>query len=450
MHSRLWWLFAALLASFQLGCAGHEARVKAALHALDHGQPELATAELNAQMEVASNKELPGDLAGSDNALLLLDRATILQSMDDFELSARDFGAADKAIDVLDLSRNAADDVGKYLFSDDTGPYRAPAFEKLMINTFNLMNYLARRDLNGARVEARRLEVMQRYLTDKKETSSLNGLGNYLAGFTYEKSGKKDSALNHYNDALKFGTYGTLREPLRVLTKGEPRSTEIDKLVGALGPFPSVAETGESELLVVVGYGRVPPKIPTRIPIGLALTLVAGHLSPNDPAMANELAAKGLVTWVNFPRLGKSRGKHAVPQLWVDGQPFPLSLAIDIEAEVRREWKDKEGTVILSAITRMIARAVAGEILQRSAATQGQNAGLAGLLVGLAATATLAFLDTPDTRSWVTLPSNVAIARLRVKPGSHKVLIRARGWEKRYDIKTAAGGWGFVTMTSLR
>jgi hypothetical protein len=450
MQSRSLCLVVALLAFFQLGCPGHEARVKSALEALDNGQLELATAELNTEMDVASNEELPGDLTGSDNALLLLDRATILQSMDAFGLSARDFGAADKAIDVLDLSRGAAADVGKYLFSDDSGPYRAPAFEKLMINTFNLMNYLAQRDLNGARIEARRLEVMQRYLADRKDVTSLNGLGSYLAGFTYEKSGKKDPALNHYEEALQFGDFTTLREPLRVLTAGESRSKRIDALTKGMGPFPSPTEAGDSDLVVVVGYGRVPPKVPTRIPIGLALTLVSGALSPNDHAVANELAAKGLVTWVNFPRLGKSRGKWAMPSLSVDGRPVALEHAIDIEAEVRREWKDKEGTVILSAITRLIARAVAGEILHRSAASQGKGAGLAGLVAGLATTATLAVLDTPDTRSWVTLPSNVAIARLRVKPGQHKVRIRARGWEKGYSVKTTAGGWGFVTMTSLR
>jgi hypothetical protein len=433
------------------GCAGHEARVKAALDALDGGQLEQATAELNLEMEVASNEELPPDLGG-DNALLLLDRATILQSMDRYELSQRDFGAADKAIDVLDLSRNAAHDIGKYLFSDSTGPYRAPAFEKLLINSFNMMNYLARRDLNGARVEARRLEVMQRYLKDKGEDTSIIGLGSWLAGFSYEKSGRRDPALNHYADALAYHSYASLRDPLRVLTGGEPHDKRIDALVGDSGKLDSIASTGESELVVVVGYGRVPPKIPTRIPIGVALTLVANDLSPQDHALANELAAKGLVTWVNFPRLGKSRGRYSIPELYVDGRPVALEHAIDVEAEVRREWEDKEGTVILSAITRMLVRAAAGELVHRGTAAVGGNetAGIIGLFAGLATSATLTVLDTPDTRSWVTLPSNVAVARIRLPPGAHQVTIRARGRSKDYRVKVRARDWAFVAATSLR
>ena len=89
--------------------------------------------------------ELPEDVSG-DNTLLLLDRAMVLQQLDRYKLSSRDLEVADKQIEVLDLSRNAADDIGKYLFSDDAGPYKAPAYEKLLINTMNMVNYLARGD----------------------------------------------------------------------------------------------------------------------------------------------------------------------------------------------------------------------------------------------------------------------------------------------------------------
>ncbi len=443
-----WTALLALWAPWLVACAGHEARVESALDALDRGQPEHALAELNAELEVERSEDLPVDLEG-DNALLVLDRATVLQSLDRYKLSARDYGAADKAIDVLDLSANAADDIGRYLFSDDVGRYRAPGFEKLLINTFNMMNYLAQRDLGGARVEARRLAVVQRYLAEQDEPTALRGLGSYLAGFVFEKAGRADEALAYYDEALRYQRYRSLREPLRVLTKGQPRSASIDELVGEAGALDSVAQQGLAELVVVVGYGRVPPKEPARIPIGLALTLVAGSISPHDAAQANELAAKGLVTWVNFPRLGEGQGEHAIPELWLNGQPRALEHALDIEAEVRREWERHEGTVILASITRLIARAVAGELSQ-AAAGAASDSGIVGLLAGLATTATMAAADTPDTRSWVTLPSQVAIARMRIRPGQHAVQIRARGRIKTYQIRVQPGDWAFICMTSLR
>ncbi|NVL83964.1 hypothetical protein HWN75_27730, partial [Escherichia coli] len=86
-------------------------------------------------------KELPKDTKG-DNAILILDRASIQQGVAEFPLSKRDFEAADKSIDMLDLARNAGDSIGEYVFSGSSGRYQAPPYEKLMINTLNMLNYL--------------------------------------------------------------------------------------------------------------------------------------------------------------------------------------------------------------------------------------------------------------------------------------------------------------------
>jgi tetratricopeptide (TPR) repeat protein len=438
----------AALSLSTLGCAGHEDRLKSALDALDRGEPREAVVALNEQLEVDRAEDLPKALEG-DNALLVLDRATVLQSLDDYKLSQRDFGAADKSIEVLDFSRSAADDVGKYLFSDDVGPYKAPAYEKLLVNTMNMMNYLAQGDLQGAKVEARRLAVMQKFIKDRGEENAMLGLGSYLAGFAFEHSGSPSEALLYYDDALRYAQYPSLRDPLRVLTQGQPKSPGIDALVGGAGALPPVAATGEADLCVVVGFGRVPQKIPVRIPIGLALTFVSGSISPNDAAQANALAAKGLVTWVNYPTLGKARGRYSIPTFSLDGRPLPMEEALDVEAEVRTAWKEIEGTIILSAITRMVARAVAGEVAA-GATRAASDSGPLGLIVGLAATAALSAADTPDTRSWATLPSRIAIARLRVPAGTHEIRLAARGLSKTYRVTLGSGGWGFVAMNALR
>src|SRR4029078_4025375 len=117
-----------------------------------------AIAAINKELEVDHDTDLPKELQG-DNALLVLDRRTIRQSLAQFDRSETDFQAADKAIDMLDLSHNAADTIGKYMFSDSAGKYQAPPYEKLLINTLNMVNYLEQANLEGARVEARRLGV---------------------------------------------------------------------------------------------------------------------------------------------------------------------------------------------------------------------------------------------------------------------------------------------------
>ena len=73
------------------------------------------------------------------------------------------------------------------------------------------------------------------------------------------------------------------------------------------------------------------------IPIGLALTWVAGDLSPHDHQRASALAAQALVTWVNYPELGKARGRFDIPQFAVDDRWQRLEGIVAVDREAERE-----------------------------------------------------------------------------------------------------------------
>lgn len=438
---------ALVLAPWLVGCGGHEARTVKMRTALDAGDAKGAIKVINEELEVSSDKELPKDIKG-DNALLVLDRGSIQQGLVRFDLSRQDFEAADKAIDMLDLARNAGDSIGEYVFSGSSGRYQAPPYEKLMINTLDMINYLEQRDLNGARVEARRLSVMHKYYRDtlREPNNPVLGLGSLLAGFTFEKSGETDEALRYYDEALAFSGYASLEAPVaRLAAQGSYRSPRLTALVEKR----SGAEGGEAEggeVLFVVGYGRVPHKVAERIPIGLALTLFADSLSPGDRDGANKLAAQGLVTWINFPTLAPGRGNYAIPQVRVGDRFIQLEEAVNIDREVRTEWKKIEGKIIVSAITRMVARLLVGKGIEAAAGKDN----VVGLLGSLAAQATLSALDTPDTRSWETLPARVAVARVRLPVGRHRVLLDARGWQRSQEIVVEKGGWQVISLMGLR
>jgi tetratricopeptide (TPR) repeat protein len=461
------------------GCGGHASRTLEIREALDAGQPKRALALLNEELEVDSAKQLPAE-AGGDNALLLLDRSMVLMQLDQYELASRDLMAADKQVEVLDLSRNAGDELGRYLFSDDVGPYKAPAYEKLLINTMNMVSFLVRGDLNGARIEARRLAVMQRFIQEHEDPArSLLGPGSYLAGFAFEKSGRAQEALRYYDEALQYGRYVTLVEPIRELAqRASYRSPRIREILGepdpartpqpptpppppgpgtepAEAPAPEPAPDPpkpatpppprtDGEILVIVGFGRVPAKYAKRIPIGLALTYASGALSPHDRQKASYLAAQGLVTWVNYPELGRGRGQYDVPEFALDGQWQRIEGVLAVDREAKRAWDEAKGAVIASAITRMIARVVAGEAIRH-----GSGGGTLGALLSLGTQATLTATDTPDTRCWATLPARLAFGRVRVKPGTHWVVLGARGLRKRQQVRVTPGGFAVVNMTVL-
>ncbi len=453
----------------QVGCAGHAATTQDARNALDVGRPRQAVALFNEQLEVDSEKEAVGKVDG-DKVLYLLDRASVLQQVEAYELSSRDLQIADKKIELLDFASNTAEDIGKYLFSDDVGGYRAPAYEKLMINTLNMVNYLARGNLNGARVEARRFTIMQKYVKEHEGQGwALSGPGSYLAGFVFEKSGKPSEALRYYDEALQCQRYASLAEPVRRLAgRTGLRTPRIEQLLSEAGSEQAAPQTAEpgaveqqggdapaaggepetqepAELLVVVSYGRVPAKVAKRIPIGLALTMVAGHISPRDHQKAAYLAGQGLVTWVNYPELGKSVGEWGFPQASVDGEPVVFDEPFAVAEEARKAWDDGKTAIVVSAITRMVTRAAVGEGTRRAA-----GGGLLGALLSLGTQAVMTGLDTPDTRSWSTLPARIAVGRARIAPGKHEVHLIVRGEKKIQRIDVKPGDWAVVNLTVLR
>lgn len=87
---RLFKAFAIALAassSALVGCGGHEARTLKMRTALDEGQPKAAIAAINEEMDVAKDSDLPNKIEG-DNAILLLDRASIQQSLGQYQNGA--------------------------------------------------------------------------------------------------------------------------------------------------------------------------------------------------------------------------------------------------------------------------------------------------------------------------------------------------------------------------
>ena len=73
-----------------------------------------------------------------------------------------------------------------------------------------------------------------------------------------------------------------------------------------------------------------------------------------------------------------------------------------------------------------------------------------GLALSLGTQATLTALDTPDTRSWETLPSRITVARVRVPAGRHAVFLDARGVQRRQEVDVEKGGWAVVSLMALR
>lgn len=453
-----------LIALAFCACAGYEGDVKEIRSSLLAGNELRALHMANSALKVEEADHYPIDLDG-ENALLVLERGTIKQGLGSYKSSALDFRISDKHLEMLDVKNDTAGNIGKWLFSDDSTVYKAPPHEKLLLNTLNMLNYLSIGDLESARVEARRFTIMQDYLKDQVSPDEAGlGLGDYLAGFTFEMSGRREQALSHYDSALEAGEYPSLVAPIQRLAACDTyRTDRIEKLLepveeGSQGPLCERTSPKTGTILVVASIGLAPHKQARRIPIGAAL-VIGAHvmygpgLGSSNTSKANELSAKGLLKWVMFPVMKKTRPRYKRARVSVDGKPVGSELGENVTDLVIDAWDRIKGTLMVAAITRMITRAVVGEAANQGAKAGGAAGGLA-LLAQFAVEGAMTAADTPDTRSWVTLPSMILVSRKEIPAGKHKVTVafsgQAGSMQVDKTVNVPPGGFSVVSVASMR
>jgi tetratricopeptide (TPR) repeat protein len=439
-------LAASLLA--QAGCATYSDRLVAARGAMTAGDYSGGVQELDKLLKVDEPGALPDDWGG-DQALLVLERATMHQALEDYELSERDFQAADKELDLLDIAGDAVGTIGKYIYSDSAPSYRSPPTEKLALNGFNMLNYLAQRDLSGARVEAKRFTVMRNYLVEHSPEDVHGAFGSYVAGFVFDQLGEYGSAMRYYDEALQHARFAGLRDTLgRLSSRTSYRGKHVGEFLEQTAASPGGNPKGWGQLLVVVSIGRVSHKVPQRIPIGAAVGL-AGVYITGDPEILEYSAMKVLV----YPELVDSPSVYQKARLRIDERTADMDLASDLDAEIRREYEALKPKIIGAAISRMIVRAAVAEGARQAGQEVGGAGEVVGLVAALLAEGAMVAADKPDTRSWESMPRWVYVYQQSIAPGEHVVTVDLQGAEptsQQFSVDVPADGFAAVILTAPR
>lgn len=429
------------------GCATYSERLEGARLRVDQGDYAGAIADLDDVLGVDSPDELPSRWS-RDRPLAVLERGALLQANEEFAASARDLSAGEAELELLDLSLDAVGKIGTFVYSDSAQDYASPPTERLALNAINMLNYLALDDFRGAAVEARRFTVMREYL-ESVDLPNQASFGSYLAGLTFEQLGEGNRALRYYEEAMYAGALSSLRKPVVRLAAVNPyRGPRIRSLLGDTSPRAPRAKP--SEIVTVVSLGRVPHKVPERMPVGLAIGLAGTWITGNPQVLARS-AFKVVV----YPELVGGGGGGRSPRVEIDGGPAEAERLSNLGADIRKEYQKLKPRIIGAALTRMIVRAGAAEGARYAGKQAGGSAGaVIGLLAALVTEGALVGLDRPDTRSWTMLADHVWVARAEVDPGEHEVKIRVRGpgFESVRSATTRVrpGGVSVVVITEPR
>ncbi|ATB27893.1 COG3014 family protein [Melittangium boletus] len=381
------------------GCAGdYVARTRALRGAYESGDYDRALGELDAVAKQDS---------GNDSLLVLLDRGMVLHSAGRWRESLQVLAQADRLASELDAV-SVSEEAGALITNERRRAYRGEDFEKLMISVLQALNYAQLGQDEEALVEVRRVnERLRKMIVEEKKPYEQLAIARYIGGVLYEDQREWDSAYIDYANALELAPgLGELAEPLLRLAQRTGRQDEYERL---LTRFPGLVHTplgpDEGQVVVVVEAGRSPEK---------------------EPADRRVNSSE----FIQVP-VYRERSQPARTQVGVESGPPKWAVTVTSLSDVAAVHLDDR-------MGRMLAKQVAGV---------GVKAGLAagaGALARSEAVGALTFLvlnatNQPDLRSWLSLPAEFQVARLRLPAGLHTVRVEAPGLSTSREVEVKAG-----------
>jgi hypothetical protein len=392
-------------------------------------QRNLATQDYDAALQTL---EKQADTK-TDRVLYLLNKGMVLRMKRDFTGSNVALEAAKTEMNRL-YAESVSENALSFIVNDATVSYAGDDYEQVLVHLYKALNYLELGQLNEARVEALQVDIKLRELGENIPDSQFteDALSRYLTGMIYEELGEWSDAMIAYRKAYqayqKYQTHyataipGMLKQDLIRLATRQGLKKEA---AGYRKAFDMPATRDEEaapeqagELVFVLNNGLAPVKRERIVgATGPAPSVVMG-------TNKNKQVRQAVPVMVNIALPYYETRTTAVQKarISIAGKQTETQLMEDVDAIARASLDAR-----MPAITaRSIARAVSKVAIQRSvdrAAKNGNNdlavEMLGSLLVRVAAIAT----ERADTRSWMTLPANVQLAKLSVPPGSYSVTV---------------------------
>ncbi len=358
-------------------------------------------------------KKLDNRRTTADATLYLMERGRIEQLQGDFAASKADFeevlSRMDAADDKARLTASGATAFAASMVSNDNAlPYKAPPYERTLVHLYQVFNYLALRDLEGANVELRRAQLVQRQMelkhdkeiAEQQERAKNNDVDvdkydQYFAGMDTLAGKVKNAFQNGY----AFYTAAVIEE-----AQGEYNDAMVDfKKTLEMSPQNSSLRDDVIRLNRYFSGSRLPPRT------GVVVVLYEQDLVPEkSPVGLSIPTANGSVTTIQVPIYSGS--DYVAPRPLglrygtTSTQTFPLADNGALAAKTQREK-------MVGILVRQVLRARAKYEMQKQAADQG------GAFAQLAANLYNTISEQADLRSWLTLPAHGQGFRLEMPAG---------------------------------
>lgn len=351
-------------------------------------------------MELGNLMRLSGDFSEAENLLLQADR-----------LSDHQRG--------IELGQ----EIEAFLSSDLALEFRGADYEKVFINYCLAASYAAENNMEDALVECRRvndkLRVLNQSYEENKNRYSDDAFIRYLMGILYEKAGDLNNALIAYRNSASV--YDSLYESDYGISAPRRVQSDILRLSSVLGMqsvyqdynerWPDMSWENEGpdrdhgEIVVILEVGMIPSRVEK------TYTFVSSNR----------------VYRISLPAIADKRRQSWSVTLFSGDMQAHGFLAEDLAGIARKNLEDQAGRDIVRAIARLAIKAgvtEAGEQLVEELTEENSDISrVTGFVLSIIGAAT----ERADLRAWLTLPSQIFVARLRLPEGEHPVRIEVNG-----------------------
>ncbi|MCP3924627.1 MAG: hypothetical protein GY714_18790 [Desulfobacterales bacterium] len=388
-------------------------------------------------------KESKDDYGSKAELLFLLDSAMINMQCGNHSEANKLFQDAEALAQELwseSISQNAA----AMVTNDNALSYSGEDFERAMINLFNSIAYLKSKDLDGALIECRKLDVLlstynEKYKTNKNVYKE-DAFGRYISAILNEADREVDDAYIDYYKAFKiYGNYtkhyGTqipkiLIEDLLRVAKAADRLSEAKRLIRNYRSF-KVVDYRKARKLGKIVFIHLNGHSPIKIDKKFTVASPKGPVSVAFPEYSVDYAD------CRNSNMVVSSGNQTITK--------KTYLVEDINKIAVKALADRKARIMVKAI----ARAAIKQVVNKG--VSDKIGGVGGLLFRVGFNVfNSTVLEKADVRTWRTLPGEIYMTRAYVKPGPIEVSVSKCGFNKKLEnFSIKAGETRFVIYNSI-
>lgn len=362
----------------------------------------------------------------TDRVLYLLNKGMVLRMKRDFAGSNQALEAAKGEMERL-YAASVSEHAMSFLINDATVSYGGEDYEQVLVHLYMALNYLELGQPDEARVEALQVDIKLREISEhvpgNKFTQDAFSL--YLTGMIYEGLGEWSDAMISYRSAYEAykkyqADYGmpmpdTLKHDLLRLATHEGLKAEAAKYRKEFG-ITLAPEEGNShdagELVYILNNGLAPIK---REKSGT-------FLAPPPSAVTGGAIAPPVYVTIALPYYESRKNNVASARITADGKQASTEMVENIDAIARSSLDSHMAAIIARSIARAVIKAKLQESVDRAGQNKNDDSG-AALLGSIFVRVASVVTERADTRSWLTLPADIQMARLSLPPGQYTIKV---------------------------